>query len=182
MSDPVLNNEGKQATLTRNEATLPLIIGTFSKLAGDNKGKKFPYPEVDEKSWETAVNFIGTPFLVNLVQKKLRTVGGQLYIASWDEEKRDDLEERKAELADKINAMTEQDDFMTNFTKYSKEVEAIGEQIGAINVSLKKIQADIDAKTAKRNATKAKNAADLAAKNVASQAAKTGQTHQHQHA
>ena len=193
MSDPVLNADGTQATVLRNGASLNLITGVFSKLSEANKGKKFPYPEILESNWDTVVTFCELPFIVNNIQKKVRAAFAEIFLLSWDkdtgtldqtdwlervqdftegEEKKSVLEDQKADLATQFSAITESADFSANPTNYVPQLEKIGKEVANIDASLKRIQQDIDTKTAKRNATKAANAAKAAAANTASMAAK----------
>lgn len=172
-----------EATLTRNEVTVPLYIGEFGKLSKENQGLKFPYPIVDTNHFDRDIKMIGKDFVSDSMTKILRRIFGAIQVECWNketgeintdqwnemaseftegEEKRDTLQEKKNILSDRFATITESEDFMASPDKYSEELKAIGEDVSSINNQLKSIQAKIDETTAKRNAKKAENAAILA--------------------
>lgn len=185
--------EKSEQTLTRNDQTVELYVGEFGKNSKENAGKKFLYPVLKDETWDRDILMIGRPFVCNRITRAMRAIFGAIFIKSWDaetgtldqeawleaaqdftegEEKRDELQDRKNELSDKFALITESEDFMAHPEKYSEQLKAIGDEVQGINESLKRIQQDIDAKTAKRNATKAANAKKAAEANAASMARK----------
>lgn len=185
-------------TLTRNGITVPLYQDEFGKLSKENSGKKFLCPLFDSSTPEafaSSVKFtVGDPIIPNnfistKLTKVFRSIFGQIMLKAWDaekgevdqdvwnelaqdftegEEKRDDLLADKQELADKFSELTDSEEFKADYLKFAPQLAELNAKTTAINASLKRIQEEIDAKTAKRNATKAANAAKLAAANAAS--------------
>jgi hypothetical protein len=172
-----------EGTLTRNGVTVELYEGEFGKLSKENKGLKFPYPILSLVTFDRDVTMIGKEFISESMTKSLRRIFGQIQVECWDkeagevnleqwqemaadftegEEKRDILQAKKDALSDRFAIITEGDDFMANPDRYTTELKEIGDAVTAINTDLNVIKIKIDEKTAKRNATKAKNALALA--------------------
>jgi len=169
-------------TLTRNEVEVELYEGVFGKLSKDNAGLKFPYPVVAEPTFDRDIKMIGKEFVCESMTKILRRIFGGIMVDCWSkeegqvdqeawndavqsftegQEKLENYQTRKNDLSDKFATYTDSPDF-TGTPEQIKFVEEVASQLTIINTEIKKIQMDIDAKTAKRNATKAKNAAALA--------------------
>lgn len=172
--------------------TTALYDGVFGKASKENKGKHFPFIALSESNWDNDLAFIGKQFVSTKISKVLRALFGTFYVESWDETKGeldqakwlelaqefDQGQDKKDELLAEKDALSDQFALITDVEDFEKipgnldKIKTLGEQITAINEKIKAIQVDIDAKTAKRNATKKANAEKAAADNAASMAKK----------
>lgn len=184
-----------EATLTRNGETVPLYLGELGKASKENSGLKFPYPVVDPVTFERDVTMVGKDFVAESITRTLRRIFASIQIECWNketgevdaeqwqemaqgftegDEKRDILQAKKNDLSDRLVLITDTEEFNSDPLKFTDQVREIGESIKAINIQLVEIQTKIDATTALRNATKAKKAAELAARQEAIKAQKAG--------
>ena len=187
--------------LERNEIKKTLVIDEFGKSSKENKGVKYWKPTFSETNWDNDVTWFGRGFIAAVVGRKVRSMFGALHLeyidketgklnfTAWEqaalefevssEEGKKDLEQERADLADRIFTITDDDAFgilpgetpTPRYLELKAELEELGNQNTILKAKIRAIDQKYAEIVEKRKATQAKQAAEAAAKFEAAKAA-----------
>jgi len=176
-----------------DDMTVQCAVAEFGKLAKENKGKKFPYPEITSANLQTMIEFMGESFTAETLNRAVRKIFGGIYIDNVNEktgllnqedwlrdatdftegvDTLDSLKEEKGDIQDEISSLIESPDYMapeegqpatSEFLAIEERIKALNKCIGPIKRRIANLEQKNAIKAEKRKATKIANEAKAAA-------------------